>query len=360
MGAKSRIPRVKAVLAREPLPADDPRCLFDADVPPPPAPRGHDLLVRVEAVSVNPLDCKVRMDTYGGHRADGGERILGWDAAGTVEAVGEEARLFRPGDAVYYAGSILRPGSDAELQLVDERIVGPKPATLDFAQAAALPLTSITAYEAIVDRMGVDEQGADAGKTLLIIAGAGGVGSMAIQVGRQLGLRIVATASRNESAKWCRELGASHVIDPAQPLRESLRSLGMEAADFILNCADLDRYWLDMAEAVRPQGSLCSIVANAAPIDLKAIQRKCARFAFEAMFTRSSLRTPDMIEQHRLLRRVADWVDMGAIRTTLTQKLGPIDAENLRAAHRKVESRRMIGKVVVAGWPARLPPQLPQ
>jgi zinc-binding alcohol dehydrogenase family protein len=350
MGAKSRIPRVKAVLAREPLPARDPRSLLDADLPAPPAPQGHDLLVRVEAVSVNPLDCKVRMDSYGGHRLERGERILGWDAAGTVEAVGDKVTLFRAGEAVYYAGSILRPGSNAQLQLVDERIVGPKPATLDFAQAAALPLTSITAYEAIVDRMGVDAQGADAGKTLLVIAGAGGVGSMAIQVGRQLGLKVVATASRSESAKWCRDLGASHVIDPAQPLRESLRSLGLDAADCILNCADLDRYWLDMAEAVGPQGSLCSIVANTAPIDLKAIQRKCARFAFEAMFTRSSLRTPDMIEQHRLLRRVADWVDAGAIRTTLTEKQGPIRADCLRAAHQKVESRKMIGKIVLAGW----------
>ena len=350
MEAKSRIPRVKAVLAREPLPADDPRSLVDAEVPPPPAPQGHDLLVRVEAVSVNPLDCKVRMDTYGGHRAERGERILGWDAAGTVEAVGEKVTLFGPGDAVYYAGSIMRPGSNAQLQLVDERIVGPKPAALDFSEAAALPLTSITAYEAIVDRMGVNAQGADAGKTLLVIAGAGGVGSMAIQIACQLGLKVVATASRSESAQWCRGLGASHVVDPAQPLRESLRSLGLDAADCILNCADLDRYWLDMAEAVRPQGSLCSIVANAAPIDLKAIQRKCARFAFEAMFTRSSLRTPDMIEQHRLLRRVADWVDAGAVRSTLMEKLEPIGAGNLRAAHQRVESRKMIGKIVVAGW----------
>jgi NADPH:quinone reductase len=354
--SKSRIPRVKAVLAREPLPADDPRSLLDAEVPAPAAPQGRDLLVRVQAVSVNPLDCKVRMDAYGGHRAERGERILGWDAAGTVESVGEQVTLFRPGDTVYYAGSILRPGSNAQLQLVDERIVGPKPATLDFAQSAALPLTSITAYEAIVERMGVDGHGADAGKTLLVIAGAGGVGSMAIQIARQLGLEVIATASRSDSAKWCRELGASHVIDPAQPLRESLRSVGLDGADCILNCADLDRYWLDMAEAVRAQGSLCSIVANAAPIDLKAIQRKCARFAFEAMFTRSSLRTPDMIEQHRLLRRVAEWVDAGAIRSTLTQNAGPIDARSLRAAHQRVETRKMIGKIVLSGWP----PQLPQ
>jgi NADPH2:quinone reductase len=335
---------VKAVLAREPLPVDDPRALLDADIPPPPAPAGHDLLVRVHAVSVNPLDTKVRTDRYGAAAASE-PRILGWDAAGTVAAVGEKVRAYKPGDAVYYAGSILRPGSNAELQLVDERIAGRKPATLDFAQAAALPLTSITAYEALVERLQAKD-----GHTLLVIGGAGGVGSMAIQIGRQLGLRVIATASRPESARWCKDLGAAHVIDHGQPLREGLRSLGITAAECILNCADLDRYWLDMAEAVAPQGSLCSIVANAKPVDLKAIQRKCARFAFEAMFTRSSLGLPDMVEQQRLLDRVAGWIDAGAIRSTVTERLSPINAQNLRAAHAKVEARRMIGKIVLSGW----------
>ncbi len=341
---------MKAVLAREPLPAGDPRALYDADVPAPDAPQGRDLLVEVQAVSVNPLDTKVRRDAYRGGRSGGGERILGWDAAGIVAAAGDRVSLFKPGDEVYYAGSILRPGSYAQQQLVDERIVGRKPRSLDFAAAAALPLTTITAYEAIVERLGADRDGRDAGKTLLVIAGAGGVGSMAIQIGRRLGLLVVATASRRESERWCRELGAAHVIDHRQPLREGLRGHGLGEADFILNCADLDHYWLDMAEAVRPQGSLCSIVANEAPIDLKAIQRKCARFAFEAMFTRSSLSTPDLVEQHRLLCRVAEWIDAGEVRTTLQEKLAPINAANLRAAHQRVESRSMIGKVVAAGW----------
>jgi zinc-binding alcohol dehydrogenase family protein len=342
---------VKAVLAGAPLPAGDPRSLYDAEVPDPALPQGHDLLVRVAAVSVNPLDTKVRMDAYrGAGGQDGGGRILGWDAAGTVAAVGETVSLLKPGDEVYYAGSILRPGSYAEKQLVDERIAGRKPRSLDFAAAAALPLTAITAYEAIVERLGADRDGKDRGKLLLVIAGAGGVGSMAIQIGTRLGLSVVATASRKESERWCRELGAARVINHQQPLLEGLRGLGLGPADYVLNCADLDHYWLDMAEAVRPQGSLCSIVANAAPIDLKAIQRKCARFAFEAMFTRSSLGTPDLIEQHRLLCRVADWVDAGEIRTTLSRKMSPINAANLRAAHEKLESRAMIGKLVVAGW----------
>ena len=332
------------------MPASDPAALEDADVPAPAAPAGHDLLVRVQAVSVNPLDTKVRRDAYGGARMEAGERILGWDAAGTVEAVGDAVTLFAPGDTVYYAGSILRPGSNAELQLVDSRIVGRKPRSLDFAAAAALPLTTITAYEALVDRMGVDDEGADAGRVLLVIGGAGGVGSMAIQIGVRLGLQVVATASRPESERWCRSLGAAHVIDHRQPLRESLRSHGLAAADFVLNCADLDQYWLDMAEAVAPQGALCSVVANAGPLDLKAIQRKCARFAFEAMFTRSSLQTADMIEQHRLLCRVAEWVDAGSVRSTMTEHVSPINAANVLAAHRKTEARRNIGKIVLSGW----------
>ncbi|HYD57941.1 MAG TPA: zinc-binding alcohol dehydrogenase family protein [Burkholderiales bacterium] len=335
---------MKAVLAREPLPAGNPRSLVDEEIPPPPAPAGHDLLVRVRAVSVNPLDTKVRGDRYHG-AARGEARILGWDAAGVVEAVGEQVTAYKAGDYVYYAGSILRPGSNAELQLVDERITGSKPGSLDFAQAAALPLTTITAYEALVDRLRARE-----GDTVLVIGAAGGVGSMAIQIGRTLGLKVVATASRPESARWCRELGAAHVIDHSQPLREGLRGLGIAHADCVLNCADLDRYWLDMAEAVRPQGSLCSVVANAAPVDLKAIQRKCATFAFEAMFSRSSLGLPDMVEQQRLLNRVAGWIDAGTVRSTMTEHLAPINAANLRKAHERLESRRMIGKIVLSGW----------
>lgn len=315
-------------------------------------PGGHDLLVRVEAVSVNPLDTKVRMQRYGGAKGVEGPRILGWDAAGIVEAVGEEVTLFRPGDTVYYAGSILRPGSYAQTQLVDERIAGRKPAQLDFAGAAALPLTTITAYEAIVDRLGADHDGKDAGRSLLVIAGAGGVGSMAIQIGRRLGLSVIATASRPESARWCRELGAAHVIDHRQPLKEGLRAIGLEVADFIFICADTDRYWPQLGEIIRPQGAICSIVPNEGPVDLKAIMRKCARFSWEGMFTRAIFGTPDLIEQHRLLGRVADWVDAGEVRGTATERLSPINAANLRAAHARVESRAMIGKIVLAGWPA--------
>jgi zinc-binding alcohol dehydrogenase family protein len=330
---------VKAVVSREPLPAADPRSLVDAERPSPPAPAGHDLLVEVKAVSVNPIDTKMRVQPRDG------ERILGWDAAGIVAAAGDQASLFKPGDEVYYAGSIARPGSYAERQLVDERIVGRKPATLDFAAAAALPLTTLTAYEAIVDRLGAKE-----GQSLLVIGGAGGVGSMAIQIGKRLGLTVIATASRPESGRWCRELGASHVIDHNEPLVQGLRAHGLEGVDCVLNCADTDRYWLEMAEALRPQGAACSIVAAAGALDLNALRAKSARFAWEGMFARSTYRTPDMIEQHRLLGRVAGWVDAGEVRSTMKEKLEPINAENLRKAHRRIESRAMIGKLVLAGW----------
>jgi len=342
---------MKAILANEPLPVSDPRSLVDAEVPDPAAPKGHDILVRVEAVSVNPVDTKTRMLNHpGAAGAKPGPRILGWDAAGTVEAVGEQVTLFKRGDAVYYAGSNQRPGSNARLQLVDERIVGRKPAKLDFAQAAAMPLTSITAYEGIVDRMGVHPEGGSAGASLMVIAGAGGVGSMAIQIGRRLGLEVIATASRPASEKWCRDLGARHIVNHHRPLKDGLNQLGLGEVDYVLVCSDIDLYWTQLSDVVKPQGSLCTIVRNEKPADIMALQKKSLRFAWEGMFSRSTYQTADMIEQHRLLDRVAGWVDAGEVRCTMTEKLSPINAANLRAAHAKVESKGMIGKVVLSGW----------
>jgi len=341
---------MKAVISPRALPASDAGCFVDATLPDPGLPTGHDLLVRVEAVSVNPVDTKARMQRTGGATGRGGEAILGWDAAGTVEAVGPAVSLFRPGDAVYYAGNIGRPGSNAELQLVDERIVGAIPRSLDWADAAAVPLTAITAYEALVERLGVDPEAVDRGKTLLVIAGAGGVGSMAIQIGRLLGLEVIATASRAESADWCRSLGASAVIDHRAPLAEGLKAAGRGEVDCVLLCADTDGYWPQLAEVIKAQGAVCSIVANQAPVDLKTLMRKSARFGWESMFARANYGTPDMIEQHRLLGRVAAWIDAGQLRGTATERLTPINAETLRAAHARVESGRMIGKIVLSGW----------
>lgn len=328
---------------------------MDADVPGPAAPKGHDILVRVEAISVNPVDTKTRMLNHpGAAGTNPGPRILGWDAAGVVQAAGDQVTLFKPGDAVYYAGSNQRPGSNAELQLVDERIVAKKPATLDFAQAAAMPLTTITAYEGIVTHMGVDpcleNSDGNKGRRLLVIAGAGGVGSMAIQIGRRLGLEVIATASRPASEKWSRDLGARHIVNHHRPLKDGLKAIGVPEVDYVLVCSDIDLYWTQLIDIVRPLGTICSIVRNEKPADIMAIQRKSLRFAWEGMFSRSTYRTPDMIEQHRLLVRVGAWLDAGEVKCTMTEKLSPINAANLRAAHARLESKGMIGKLVLSGW----------
>lgn len=328
------------------LPIDDPEALIDCTLPVPvPGPR--DLLVQVAAVSVNPVDTKVRAPKAA---VEAAPRVLGWDAAGTVVAVGSEVTLLRPGDAVWYAGSIVRPGSNAEFQCVDERIAALKPASLDFAAAAALPLTAITAWEALFERLGLDPDGADAGRSLLIIGGAGGVGSIAIQLARRAGLTTIVTASRPETVAWCRELGATHIIDHRQPLEAQLDALGFRQVDAIANFADTDAYWTTMCERIAPQGRICAIVENRAPLELGLLKAKSAGFVWEFMFTRAQFGTPDMIGQHRLLTRVAGLVDAGELRTTLRETLGPIDAAHLREAHRRLESGASIGKLVLTGW----------
>ena len=337
---------MKAVAFTRSLPIDDPQSLVDVVLPDPGPPQGHDLLVRVHAVSVNPVDTKQR--AAAGNLAQ--PRVLGWDAAATVEAIGPEVTLFKPGDQVYYAGDISRPGSNSELQLVDERIVGSKPGSLDFAQAAAIPLTAITAWEAFFDRMKIDPGGAQRGATLLIIGGAGGVGSIGIQLAKIAGVTVIATASRAESAAWVRELGAHHVVDHSRPMAPQLEALGMKHVDYIANFNDTDRYWQAMCELIRPQGAIVSIVANRGPLAQDALRAKSATLCWESMFTRPRLGLPDMIEQHRLLDHVGAWIDAGRIHGTLRETLSPINAANMRAAHRRIESGKMIGKLVVAGW----------
>jgi NADPH2:quinone reductase len=325
------------------LPIDDPSSLFEfATETPAPGPR--DLLVRVQAVSVNPVDCKQRLRAAQNTML-AAPKILGYDASGVVEAVGSEVSLFQPGDAVFYAGSIKRQGTNAELHLVDERIAGRKPATLTDAEAAALPLTSITAWEALFDRLRIPELGG-AGKTLLIIGGAGGVGSVAIQIAKQLTwLHVIATASREESARWCRELGAEEIADH-HDLLASVRGLGYPTIDYILCLNDFAGHWPAIAELIGPQGSICSILGTQ-QLDVSLLMGKSATLAWELMFTRSSFETDDMIEQHRLLDRVADLVDAGRIRTTLTETLTGLTADNHREAHRRVEAGTMIGKLAI-------------
>ncbi|GAA5784239.1 zinc-binding alcohol dehydrogenase family protein [Chitiniphilus shinanonensis] len=337
---------MKAVALTRYLPIDHPEALLDVTLPDP-VPAGRDLLVRIEAIAVNPVDTKVRAPK---DKVETTPRVLGWDAAGTVVAVGPEVTLFRPGDAVFYAGDITRPGSNAELQLVDERIVGHKPATLDFAAAAALPLTAITAWEALFDRLGVRRGGEDAGKTVLIIGGAGGVGSIGIQLARLAGLTVIATASRPASREWVTRLGASATIDHRGDLPAQLAALGHPDVDYVLCFNDTDQHFATMAQVIAPQGKVCSIVENATPLDLNLFKSKSATFVWEFMFTRAMYRTADMIEQHRLLDEVAKLIDAGTLQSTVGAHFGRIDAANLRRAHTALEAGDTIGKIVLAGF----------
>jgi len=337
---------MKAVAMTRPLPVTDPESLVDLTLPDPVA-SGHDILVRVAAVSVNPVDTKQRASASQGQPHP---RVLGWDAAGTVAAVGEQVTLFKPGDEVFYAGDITRAGSNSELQLVDERIAALKPRTMDFAQAAAIPLTAITAWEAYFDRMKIDQNGGHAGRTLLIVGGAGGVGSIGIQIAKIAGLRVIATASRPGSAAWVKELGADYVVDHSQPLRPQIEALGLKFVDYIANFNDTDRYWDAMGDLIRPQGAIALIVSNRGPLAQEGVRGKSATVCWELMFTRPRFKTEDIIEQHRLLTRVAELIDAGKMRGTMRECLRPINAANVRAAHAKLESGRMIGKLVIAGW----------
>lgn len=338
--------RMKAVALTRYLPISHSEALLDVELAPP-SPAAHDLLVRVEAIAVNPVDVKVRAPKA---KTEASPRVLGWDAAGTVEAVGSEVTLFKPGDAVYYAGEISRPGTNQELQVVDERIVGKKPRSLDFAEAAALPLTAITAYEALFDRLGLAPDGADAGKTLLVIGGAGGVGSVAIQLAKVAGLRVVATASRKASREWVEKLGADHVVDHRKPLRSELDAEGIGEVDAIALLNDTDGHFANLPPLLKAQGRIVGIVENAAPLDLKVLMNKSLSFSWELMFSRALYKTPDMIEQHHILDRIADWIDSGRLRTTLTERLSPINAENLRKAHASIETGSTIGKIALEGW----------
>jgi zinc-binding alcohol dehydrogenase family protein len=337
---------MKAIALTRYLPITDPQSLFDVELPKP-SPTGRDLLIRVEAISVNPVDTKVRAPKA---RVEIAPRVLGWDAAGVVEAVGSVVTQFKLGDEVYYAGDITRPGSNAEFQLVDERIVGRKPLTLSFAEAAALPLTAITAWEGLFERMNIDPQGANKGQSLLIIGGAGGVGSIAIQLAKLAGLDVIATASRPETRQWVVDLGADHVLDHRQPLPAQLAAVGHNGVDFIANFSNTDTYWTVMAEVIRPQGKIVCVVKNEAPLDLNLLNSKSSTFVWEFIFTRSMYQTPDMAKQGSLLNEISRLIDAEKLRTTLIETLSPINAANLMKAHAKSESGKTIGKIALAGW----------
>ena len=336
---------MRAVGYKHSRPIDQADSLIDLEIEKP-TPQGRDLLVEVKAVSVNPVDTKVRK------RADpkgGAPKILGYDAAGVVAALGSDAKLFKPGDEVFYAGSILRQGTDAEYHLVDERIVGAKPKTLDFAAAAALPLTSITAWEMLFDRLAVPRGGAE-GRSLLIVGGAGGVGSIAIQLARHLTkLTIITSASRPETVAWCKELGAHHVIDHSKPMAAQLEAIGHRFVDYVFGVNASDHHYDTIVEIIAPQGKL-GMIDDPGMFDANKLKGKSASLHWESMFTRSSFQTADMEAQHRLLSEVAKLVDTGVIRTTLAETLGTINAANLKRAHALIESGRARGKLVLAGF----------
>jgi NADPH:quinone reductase len=337
---------MKAVALTHYLPISNPDALVDIDLVIP-TPLAHDVLIKVHAISVNPVDTKVRKPK---DKIEVRPRVLGWDAAGEVVAIGDAVTLFKPGDAVYYAGDIARSGCNAEYQIVDERIVGRKPKSLSFEAAAALPLTAITAWEALFDRLEISLTPSDnINKTLLIINAAGGVGSIAIQLAKQVtGLQVIATASRPETVNWVKSLGADVVVNH-RALELELKQQQI-TPDYILCNHDTDGYFALMAHLIKPQGKICSIVETANPVDLDLLKSKSATFVWEFMFTRSMYQTKDMIAQHHILQKIAQLVDDGTIKTTLNQVLKPINAENLRLAHAAIETNTTIGKLVLSGW----------
>lgn len=333
---------MKAIGFKTSLPIEhtDSFILFDTEKP---VATGKNLLIKVAAVSVNPVDFKIRRNSAKDKVLES-PKVIGWDAVGTVEAVGNEVSLFNIGDEVYYAGDINKPGSNAEYQLVDERIVGRKPGKLSTEQAAAMPLTALTAWEILFDRISVSEK--DKGKSVLIIGGAGGVGSIAIQMAKNAGLQVIATASRPESVAWCREMGADVVVDH-KDLVNNVKAAGFNGVDFILDFVDVNQYWNAFVELIKPQGSIGSISDPAEPVNLRQLKGKSVSFHWELMFTRSMFETPDMQHQHEILNTVATLLDEGKLQSTLTETLEGFSVENLKKAHQQLESGSTIGKLVI-------------
>jgi NADPH:quinone reductase len=337
---------MKAIGYQQAGPIDRDDALIDIEIPRP-EPEGRDLLVEVAAVSVNPVDTKVRRSAT----PEAGQwKVLGWDAVGRVVDKGGAVTGFDIGDAVYYAGSIARPGSNSAFHLVDERIVGRKPATLSNAEAAALPLTAITAWEMLFDRLDIRQPAPGGAPAILIIGGAGGVGSIAIQLVRALtDLTVIATASRPETRAWTEELGAHHVVDHSRPLAPQIAALGLGAPSFVFSTTETHRHVTDVVDLIAPQGRF-GLIDDPQALDIMGFKRKSVSIHWELMFTRSLFQTPDMARQGELLTEVARLVDEGRIRTTVTEVLSPINAVNLKTAHARIESGRSKGKIVLEGF----------
>ncbi|WP_284077366.1 zinc-binding alcohol dehydrogenase family protein [Acinetobacter nosocomialis] len=335
---------MKAVAYQKAGPITSPESLVDIELDTPVA-KGHDLLVRVQAISVNPVDTKIRKNIS----AESGWKVLGWDAVGVVEATGDKVTQFKVGDVVWYAGALNRQGSNSELQLVDERIVGHKPKILEATEAAALPLTAITAWEMLFDRLQVPKT-APANTTILVIGGAGGVGSITIQLLKQLtNLTIIATASRPETKEWVEQLGADYVLDHREPLAPQIKQLGLNAPSYVFSTTQTDQHLSDIVELIAPQGHF-GLIDDPEQLDIKPFKSKSVSVHWEFMFTRSMFQTEDMQKQSDLLNEVSKLVDEGKIKTTVTEVLSPINAENLKRVHQQIESGTTKGKIVLQGF----------
>lgn len=336
---------MKAIAYKKSLPITDSASLQDIELPAP-QPGPHDLLVEISAIAVNPVDTKIRRNVA---PPEGETKIIGWDAVGIVKQTGHDVTLFEAGDRVWYAGSLTRPGANSELHLVDERIAGHAPRSLPDAQAAALPLTTLTAWELLFDRLGL-APGKQTGEAILIVGAAGGVGSILTQLARRLtGLTVIGTASRPETAEWVQSLGAHHVIDHARPLSQELARIGVPQVKYVASLNQTDQHFDEIVACLAPQGRL-ALIDDPAGLDILKLKRKSISLHWEFMYTRSMFETPDMIAQHHILDELAALVDAGLIRTTLGEHFGKINAENLRRAHALLESNKARGKIVLEGW----------
>ncbi len=336
--------QMKAIGFKKSLPITEAESFieFETDKP---SPTGHDILVKISAISVNPVDFKVRQKAALEKPLDS-PKIIGWDAAGTVVATGDKVSLFNVGDEVFYAGDLTRDGSNAEYQLVDERIVGFKPKNLTMAEAAAIPLTGLTAWESIFDRIKVVPN-QDQYRSILILAGAGGVGSIAIQIAKKLtDLTVIATASRPETQAWCEELGADYVVNHHK-IKEDLDRIGFSQVDYVLDLVDLGAYWNTIAEIIIPQGHIVSITGSSKPLDVNVLKTKSVSFSWELMYTRSMYQTEDMVKQHEILNQISKMLESGNLKSTLTTTLEGFTVDNLKKAHKMQESGKTIGKTVI-------------
>jgi len=341
---------MKAIGYTKSLPINDPESLIDIEMPQPIA-SGRDLLVKVKAIAVNPADYKVRLLMP---PAEGETKVIGWDAVGEVVATGEEASQFKPGDVVYYAGDITRPGCNAEYQLVDERIVGAKPRSLSDAEAAALPLTAITAWEMLFDHLDIKQHSPDStertDEVILVVGAAGGVGSIFVQLAKTLtGATIIGTASRESSQAWVKKLGAHHVVDHSQPLQPQIEALGIGPVTHVASLNTTESYFETYTEVLAPFGKI-AMIDDPKGLDIDKLKMKSLSLHWEFMFARSMFQADDMDEQHRLLNRVSELVDQGHLQTTIGKNLGAINAPNLKAAHEELETARAIGKIVLQGF----------